>query len=72
MHQGHVGELFLRFLQHVTKSHYYHLSVVSDYYIELYRQLRLFCETSAEFEVTNYVIAICETRWKPWATEIEF
>ena len=55
---------------HVTKSHYYHLSVVSDYYIGLYRQLRLFCETSAE--VTNYVIALGETMWKTRATEIEF
>ena len=34
--QGDVGELFLLFLQHVTKSHYYHLSVVADYYIGLY------------------------------------
>ena len=29
-----------------------------------------FCETSAE--VTNYLIAFCETMRKPGATEIEF
>ena len=45
-------------------------SMVSDYYIGLYKQPRLFCETSAE--VTNYVIAFCEIMWKPEATEIEF
>ena len=44
--------------------------VVSDYYIGLYRQPRQFCETSAE--VTNYVIAFCETMWKSDATEIVF
>ena len=42
--------------------------MVSDYYIQLYRQPRLFCETSAE--VTNYVIAFCETMWKTVFTEI--
>ena len=68
--QGDVGELFLQFLRHVTKSHHYHLSVVSDYYIGLHRQLRQFCETSAE--VTNYEIAFCETTWKSEATEIVF
>ena len=31
---------------------------------------RQFCETSAE--VTNYVVASCETMGKPAATEIEF
>ena len=66
--EGDVGELFLRCLWHVTKSHYYHQSVVSDYYIGLYRQPRQFCETSAE--VTNYVINLCETMRKPGATEI--
>ena len=64
---GDVGELFL---QHVTKGHYYHLLVVLDYYIGLYKQPRLFWESSAE--VTNYVIAFCETMWKTGATEIEF
>ena len=68
--QGDVGELFLRFLRHVTKSHYYHLLAVSDYYIVLYRQPRQFCETFAE--VTNYVIAFCETMWKSGAKEIVF
>ena len=68
--QGDVGELFVWFLRHMTKGHYYHLSVVTDYYIGLYRQPRLSCETSAE--VIIYVIAFCETMWKTWATEIEF
>ena len=70
MLQGDVGELFPWFLWHITKSHYYHLSVVLDYYIGLYRQLRQFCETSSE--VANYVFVFCETMWKPGATEIEF
>ena len=61
------GELFL---QHVTKTHYYHLTVVLYYYIGLYRQPRQVCETSAE--VANYVIDFCETMWKTGATEIEF
>ena len=34
------------------------------------KQPEQFCETSAE--VTNYVIAFCETMRKPVATEIEF
>ena len=41
-----------------------------QFYIGLYKQPRQFCETSAE--VTNYVIAFCETMRKPGATEIEF
>ena len=41
---------------------------MSDYYIGLYRQPRLFCETSVE--VTNYLIAFCENLWKAGATEI--
>ena len=39
-------------------------------YIGLYRQLRQFCDTCTE--VTNYVIALCETVQKPRTTEIEF
>ena len=38
---------------HAINIHHYYLSVVSDYYIALYRQPRLFCETSAE------VIKLC-------------
>ena len=68
MLQGDVFELFLWFLRHLTKSHYYHLSVVSDYYRGLYRQPRQFCETSTE--VPNYLIVFCETMWKPGAADI--
>ena len=62
MLQGDVDEVFLLCLRHVTKSHYYHLSVVSDYYLGPYRRPRQFCKTSAE--VTNCVIAFCETMWE--------
>ena len=57
--KGDVGEMFLWFLRHVTKSHYHHLRIVSDYYIGLYRQPKQFFECYAE--ITNYVFAFCET-----------
>ena len=46
------------------------VSGVGLLYKVLYRHPRQFCETSAE--VTNYVIAFCETMWKPGATDIKF
>ena len=54
----------------VSGVYYYHLLMLSDYYLGLYRQPRQFCEISAE--VTSYVIPFCKTMWKSGATEIEF
>ena len=53
-----------------TESHKLLQGDVGELFLGLYRQPRQFCETFAE--VTNYVIAFCETMWKSGAIEIEF
>ena len=44
---GNIGELFVKCMRQVTKSHLYHLLGVSDYYV-MYRHRVQYCEMSAK------------------------
>ena len=51
---GNIGNLFVKFMQQVTKGHLYHLLGVSDYYVMHRQRAQSVCETSVK--VNNWVI----------------